>query len=215
MVASRRLRDRLAIAGVIVGAVVTAGTLACNSLIGLSDFTVVDDAGADARADAADGSADAPVDAAILAPEGSLPAVWPDKKMPDSTQGASTKPDYEIDVRQTITFDKITTRTWMHADFDGITTFEAARKKCEEQKLQGAEWRLPSRIELVSLLDTSRTTGTQIDPSAFPGARRGTYWTASPVRPLTNPVTFWSVDFTEGNVKIGAASFVRCVKGRG
>ena len=58
----------------------------------------------------------------------------------------------------------------------------------------------------------SRFGEPMIEQVSFPKAKAGVYWTASPVRPLTNPVSFWTVNFDKGIVGADRAYLVRCVK---
>jgi Protein of unknown function (DUF1566) len=85
-------------------------------------------------------------------------------------------------------------------------------------KLAGRTWRLPTRIELLSLVDFTRTSPA-IDTTAFPGVPGGKYhWTASPwvVSQLaTKPQDSWIVNFYEGLTSNAgdrtAQEYARCV----
>ncbi len=78
----------------------------------------------------------------------------------------------------------------------------------------GGAWRLPTRIELVTLIDTTRPSAPYVTP-AFDdaGPPSGKTWTSSYVRP---PETqkYWFVDFDTGDVvaRLPAAGGVRCVQ---
>ena len=99
---------------------------------------------------------------------------------------------------------------------------DAANKTYEDAlKLCAAPWRLPSRIELVTLLDHSRT-GAKIN-AAFAGALQAPHWTSSEVRirldnnvpALVDPPQFWVVDFDKGGLDKrdpASTAAVRCVK---
>src|SRR6185436_16825286 len=106
-----RLRGALAVTAVF--AALATAALACNSLIGLNDFAVVDDAGIDVRveADADAGAGDAGIDSPPVAPPGSLPAVWADTPMPDTALEAKQNPKYTKTANAT-THDDVTGRTW-------------------------------------------------------------------------------------------------------
>jgi hypothetical protein len=62
--------------------------------------------------------------------------------------------------------------------------------------LDGMGWRLPTVLELSSLVDETRT-GTSIDP-LFTPTDRGRYWSASPV--ASSARDGWSVTFNGGSV---------------
>ncbi|MBC8132649.1 MAG: DUF1566 domain-containing protein [Deltaproteobacteria bacterium] len=76
--------------------------------------------------------------------------------------------------------DEITNLTWQRRAPDQRLTWQAARDYCAALSLGGwNDWRLPSRVELVSILDLSRTNPS-INLEAFPDSRGEWYWTASP-----------------------------------
>ncbi len=77
---------------------------------------------------------------------------------------------------------------------------------------------MPSRIELISLLDFAQSKA-RIDPTAFPDAPMGEYWTQSLVRAPADQAAkknYWSVHFGTGNVNTDQATsdhrYVRCVR---
>jgi|HubBroStandDraft_1064217.scaffolds.fasta_scaffold99099_2 uncharacterized protein DUF1566 len=79
---------------------------------------------------------------------------------------------------------------------------------------QGMNMRLPTRIELVSLIDFTRSPA--IDSIAFPGTQPYAYWTSSVVWADAGSdaaVQYWSVSFYDGLVAAMPATYVRCVTG--
>jgi hypothetical protein len=76
-------------------------------------------------------------------------------------------------------------------------------------------WRLPTRKELVSLIDDTRH-GPAIDAAYFPKTKSDWYWSASPC--AWSPGSFaWIVLFSYGNVSNGdqnSTAFVRAVRSR-
>jgi len=77
--------------------------------------------------------------------------------------------------------DRVTGLVWQRATPGETYDWWEARAYCEALELGGhADWRLPSRVELVSLLDLGRIDPT-IEPGAFPGTPSDFYWTSSPV----------------------------------
>lgn len=75
--------------------------------------------------------------------------------------------------------DNVTGLSWQRDMMTATMTWEAARTYCEGLSFAFQDdWRLPSRIELVSLLDFTRDTPA-IDITAFPGASSGSLWTSS------------------------------------
>ena len=112
-----------------------------------------------------------------------------------------------------VVVDRVTGLSWQRNLPDKFYTFEAAERQCAGLELAGhRDWRLPSRIELVSLLDTTRIQPS-IDMAAFPGTPIDWFWTASPA--ADNPAAAWYVYFYFGYPKTDdrTNSFsVRCVR---
>ena len=112
-----------------------------------------------------------------------------------------------------VVVDRVTGLIWQRNLPDKFYTFEAAERQCAGLELAGHhDWRLPSRIELVSLLDTTRIQPS-IDMAAFPGTPIDWFWTASPA--ADSPSAAWYVYFYFGYPKTDdrTNSFsVRCVR---
>ena len=203
---------------------------ACNVLTGLSDYTKVDcvldcEAGTgttpdvatiDATprgeggllVDAGDGgdvpSADA--DAAPVPPE----LFWARWRMPNPADAGvdANIASYSVDDAGVVT-DIITNLQWMQQTSSAIMIADA-RAYCQTQT---GSWRLPTRIELASLIDFTRSPS--IDPIAFPGTAPEEFWTASPVSG-TDASSYWNVDFNQGAVSSSGGlptRRVRCVRG--
>jgi hypothetical protein len=116
--------------------------------------------------------------------------------------------------------DNVTGLVWQKA-VDATTqklTWDAAKSYCAGLTLAGRTWRLPTRIELLSIVDFTRV-GPAIDTQAFPGVPGGAYhWTSSPwvvSQIATKPQYSWIVNFYEGLTSNAgardAAEFARCV----
>src|SRR5688572_29228448 len=208
--------------------------LACNAITGLDDYEKAqcDNRTCDASAEGSDFDIfrpDAPgdqntTDRQIDGPPGTKPVVWPQFRMPHYPDAAldATEPNHMsyASVGGGL-LDNVTGRTWMNpmpADPTANNlTWDKAKDYCEKQAANGP-WRLPSRIELVTLLDPYRS-GPKIDPQ-FTGTQQGPYWTSSQVRLGNKVVTtrHWAVNFGDGKVvsnldENGGAASVRCVKG--
>jgi hypothetical protein len=89
---------------------------------------------------------------------------------------------------------------------------------------ESPQWRVPTRIELVSLIDFTRTPTLDVEAFAFPAdaganAGGGTFWTSSVLDRDADPTaaTHWVISFTDGTVArtdmSSLASWVRCVSG--
>jgi hypothetical protein len=179
------------------------------------------DGGADGRLDLpADVVAEAPrdlapVDAAEIAdvvPRAGGRATW---LMPDPAAGAGpTKIRYRIE--GDVVRDEVTGLSWQRASAPGLHEWPAADGYCAGLALGGFDdWRLPTRIELVSLVDYTRHTPT-IDPSAFPGTPSEWFWSASKLADLDGFA--WYVYFETGFSNFVDETYeyrVRCVRGGG
>ncbi len=77
--------------------------------------------------------------------------------------------------------DLVTGLDWQRRTPSQALDWWDAREYCAALELGGrADWRLPSRIELVSILDFGRRDPVA-DPAAFPDTPSDFYWTSSPV----------------------------------
>jgi len=77
------------------------------------------------------------------------------------------------------------------------------------------DWRLPSRDEALTLLDSSLIgRGPTLDPGYFPNTVKGEYWTATTFRPY--PQGAWAIDTVYGQDRVDwktNAKHVRLVSG--
>jgi hypothetical protein len=83
---------------------------------------------------------------------------------------------------------------------------------CASLALDGGGWRLPTRDELLSIVDTTRTNPA-IDPTYFPGTPTSYFWSSSPVD--GTPSWGWYVYFYNGSTSYDdalASYYVRCMR---
>jgi hypothetical protein len=168
------------------------GLFACSNIVGLDDYEkvvctgLVCDGGTDARRDVQTS------DASTLDASGTSPVQWPRFKMPNYPQdGGPTENRASYSGDAGVVVDNVSKLVWREPVEPGIYTFEEARAKCAAITA-GGRWRLPSRIELVTLLDLRKTPA--IDPM-FASTESTAYWTSSEVRPYTERRR-WVVSFT-------------------
>lgn len=164
-----------------------------------------------------------------LVPKAHVWAEWP---MPDSAPHSKFKSSYTVSTD--VITDDVTKLRWQRVlpdVYPGCTghyifvdrdrgpstgcTWEEAQAYCARpelpQQLGGGTWRVPTKIELESLIDVSRVLA--VDPlfDAFPVERM---WTSSPVPNPESVKLAWSVDFMEGVSFVTGrfkAGRVRCV----
>jgi hypothetical protein len=191
---------------------VAAPLVACNAILGIDDFRRVDCVGVCDEGEAGpdrvepdnfvpDGGRDTGPDA----PPGVGPVSWAQFPMPNYKDGVDAgttlRPlDYEVNDEDVVT-DKVTGYPWRRKVIGFVEggspgddkTEDAARTDC--QKLPNGPWRLPKRIELVTLL--SYGDGLPfVDTTAFPGVKAVRVWTSSEVRPFNGK--YWAVNFETG-----------------
>jgi hypothetical protein len=103
-------------------------------------------------------------------------ACWP---MPNPVgSGLPNEADYQENGDGTV-LDKVTGLTWEQRPPGGSHTFDEAISYCEGLSLGGFDdWRLPTRIEMMSIMDFT-SGGTKVDSTAFPNAAGGFHKTSS------------------------------------
>jgi len=108
--------------------------------------------------------------------------------------------------------DNVTSLTWEEPLGDTntcVATYTEAMAYCGAL---GSGWRVPTRIELVSLLDYTQTNGAHIDPNYFQPPPTGYFWTSTP---LGGSMVNWCINFQSGNISDtnqNPVCHVRCVQ---
>lgn len=181
--------------------------VACNAIFGLSGYQKSDDLSVDA-----DAAAPIPDGQPVSDASGSLS--WARWAMPNGAETGPNPTSYSTSkdgVNEVVT-DAVTKLVWQRAASAKAIGVADARTQCTKL---GSGWRLPTRIELVSLLDYGRSAPPYIDLGAFPAAPSGQFWTTSPVRAPSNSASYWSVDFGKGAVETSGSDserYARCVR---
>jgi hypothetical protein len=199
---------------------------ACNDLLGISDYSRAEcsggglcgEAGADANAEDRR-VPDAGADVVLVDASGTKPVRWPNFKMPNYVQdGGPTENIATYGPTADGFVDSVSDRTWFESPVDagigGTVTYAQAEARCAALAPAGT-WRLPGRIELVSLLDHSRGSNDPKINVLFVSTQAIEYWTTSEVRPDNAPRRHWTVDFSEGGLKqkaLDGQAGVRCIK---
>lgn len=205
---------------VFVGMVLLIG--ACVQIAGIDDphpKTAGEDAGQDANQgtdeDAGqDAGQDADQDAGPLDLEW---ANWPMPNPPDAGDAGLPNPaTYTIDTGKGLVLDTITNLTWQRNVSASSVTWEVAKNYCNGLDYGGytSGWRLPTAIELVSLVDFTKANPVPtIDDVAFPNTPADWFWTATPL--VSDPNSVWMVSFNTSKTSYTAKTDefrVRCVR---
>jgi Protein of unknown function (DUF1566) len=156
-----------------------------------------------------------PLSAPNCADAGSLPcpppeyATWPmpnPQSLPLPNPGGFTVTD------KTAT-DRITGLQWQRTHTEK-RDWQNAVDTCATLSLEGYDdWRLPSRIELISTIDYTRQPTT--DNSAFADTALDYFWSSSTVSydPMLAYSVYYGAGLTAYGRKSGASAHVRCVRG--
>ena len=198
--------------------------MACNSLIGLDDFSKTECSGGSCG----DGSVlpdvytngDTGITEAGDETTGTTPAVWAQWPMPNYDGGSLNLPNplSYADASPPVS-DEVTGLVWQTTTVGGGKTYtEAEAEQACAAITSDSTWRLPKRIELVSLLDFGQAKPPYI--SARFGVANLTLWTSSQKKPFDpSSPSYWVVDFKGGFVTTSTATAsdvyaALCVKGK-
>ncbi len=99
---------------------------------------------------------------------------------------------------------------WQRGVAPVVKTWADAKAYCPTV---GANFRLPSVKELLTIVDLTKFAAPAIDTTAFPGTPSAAFWTSSAM--AGNSLYAWLVDFDVGNPSSGevvGTNQVRCVR---
>jgi Protein of unknown function (DUF1566) len=153
-------------------------------------------------------------------------AEWP---MPDALPGPSAQPRYDVASTPGVVVDLVTGLMWQQelpatyrgcsgqppgqSQVGGTCTWSEAKDYCAALVLaELSDWRLPSKIELESIVDETKFDPA-IDTVAFPGAPAVFFWSASPYVGASSAA--WGVTFyngISGDDNVSDTVSVRCVR---
>ena len=139
-------------------------------------------------------------------------ARWP---MPDPMPSAIPTSNYAVDSTDGVVTDNVTGLMWQEPIAPSTYTWGDAHCYCAGLSQAGHnDWRLPTVIELVSLVDeTIVAPGPAINMTAFPSTPSAIFWTSSPVAGGTGYA--WYVNFSFGSTGffvVNNTYQVRCVR---
>jgi len=209
------------------------GAFACNSIIGLDEFKRAECAGlhCDGGLEPDVGTFDAGDSGGFEggnpdAGKGTAAVQWAHFKMPnyDAGDASPPRPPTYTDNGADIVTENVSGLVWRRALVPQASlTEDQAEAACAGLDPGTGPWRLPSRIELVTLIDYGRT-GALIDPTHFPNVKNAKLWSSSAVLDY-DPATrgtkpsgnYWSVDLGSGLVQPLDATLnaqALCIKGK-
>ena len=161
-----------------------------------------------------DGRFDRLADSGPASPSGTIFAsenwaIWP---MPNAARGLPHAQSFDAQ-SSGVVLDRVTGLSWQqHPDAQQLT-FADATQHCAALSLAGFDdWRLPSRLELISILDTTRTQPS-INVAAFPDTPSDWFWSSTPS--ASDAQSAWYLYFYFGYPKTDLVSnrfSVRCVR---
>ncbi len=150
-------------------------------------------------------------------------ALWPMPNGKDDVSGGAPNPNAYVDNLDGTVADQVTHLVWQQrvpttggASEDGYLTWPVANDYCATLSLAGHDdWRLPSQIELVSLLDYSNL-GTGQPPIAsayFPDTPADAFWSST--KSAASQTSAWTVYMDVGFTyayDLSTVAKVRCVR---
>ena len=145
--------------------------------------------------------------------ESSSPNAWASWPLPDPTIQSGATAQHYTEGSPDVAIDDVTGLSWQRRANENTSTWEEARQYCGCLTLGGHDdWQLPSRMELVSIVDFTRQDPA-LDSLAFPDTPFEWFWSSSPV--ASDGELVWYVAFFDGNTHTSnkdSSYRVRCVR---
>lgn len=194
---------------------------ACDALLGIREpLDAVWDGGPISDASAEEAEAAPPdLEASALADAGDaeagvVTATWADWPMPSPPTASLPHPQSYEPTTAGVVVEKVTGLQWQQTLDTTKRSLKDAASYCSTLALAGGGWRLPARIELLSIVDYTRTDPA-IDPTTFPGTPGDAFWSSSLV--AADVSSAWIVYFGFGTSMVygdhaSNAHYVRCVR---
>lgn len=129
-----------------------------------------------------------------------------------STPVQAAAPTGRYAVMPTVVKDRRTGLSWRKAPETDRLTWVAAKAACSGILGDGGHWRLPTAMELQTLVDV-RAHDPAIDVLVFPDTPSSQFWSSTPYVRVAG--SYWAVDFTTGTslgTPASATLSVRCVE---
>ncbi len=142
-------------------------------------------------------------------------ANWPMPNPPST--GLPNPQSYDMSTKEGVVIDLVTGLEWQATVDEPKYAWRDAAGYCTGLDLDGGGFRVPSRIELLSIVDYTQP-GPVLDARVFPNTPSEPFWTASPL--VSDAASAWSVHFGFATTIATASQtmtelHVRCVRGMG
>lgn len=201
--------------------------VACDKIIGLDKYCSTDcdasvvDSGLDADSDAPVTDAGLDINIPDVVDEATSWARWRmENPVQEVEAGAPVLSQAQFiplaDAGTNEVFDNVTKLHWSTTS-GAASTIDDAAKFCATQLQPLNTWRLPTRIEAVSLIDTTQKTAPFIAQTFAPTVSGQFFlWTASYLRPINTSLglEFWFIQLNTGDVttSVPGSAGVLCVR---
>lgn len=134
--------------------------------------------------------------------------------MPNPASAGLPNPaSYSVDETNDTVLDDVTGLMWQRTVSDSVFSGKKSNDYCASLVHGGFDdWRLPSRIELVSLVDFTKLDPA-IDTNTFPNTPNASFWTSSPFAGDT--YSAWFINSPDGSANYSDVVFLeraRCVR---
>jgi len=135
---------------------------------------------------------------------------------PETSLIRPNQASYAVDPSGNRVKDNITGLEWQRTSSATTYTWSQAGTYCDVLEIDGlSDWRLPMQIELLSIMDETKTSeSVSIDATAFPNTPGELFWTSTPYAGDSSQA--WFVSFYGGRSGVGSMSGysgrVRCVR---
>ena len=142
---------------------------------------------------------------------------WARWKMPNPAATGLPNPASYLDLGDGTVRDQVTGLVWQRDVSQATYEWQQAKEYCTSLNLANGTWRLPTRIELFSLVDfTKEGPGPMLDTAAFPDAPNEKFWSSTPIASSCSSACV--VDFRTGAARYASvdssesALRARCVQ---
>lgn len=147
--------------------------------------------------------------------ESSDSRAWAEWPMPNPVDTALPHPQSYDVATAGVVVDRVTGLIWQRVAASDLLLWRDADAACANLTFGGRDdWRLPSLIELVSIVDFGRTTPA-VDVAAFSDRAGGNFWTSSPFAGSTEEALYvaFSTGFSYHGHRAALSLQARCVRG--